>query len=140
MHIELTSNPDPVDVDRIQQGVQRYESSMVSQGSELEHQFDFAILARDDRGELLGGLRAHAFWNAMHIELLWVSERHRGNRIGSQLLQRAESHALQNEFNIAYLDTSQARVFYENHGYTVFGVLEDQPVGHDLYFMKKRLS
>jgi hypothetical protein len=39
------------------------------------------------------------------------------------------------------LDTMsfQSRPFYEKHGYQVFGVLEDHPLGHNRYFMRKLL-
>lgn len=33
-----------------------------------------------------------------------------------------------------------ARPFYERIGYTVYGMLEDRPIGTVLYHMKKRLT
>jgi len=42
---------------------------------------------------------------------------------------------------ISHLDTFdfQAKGFYEKLGYTVFGVLEDCPEGHNRYYMSKKL-
>jgi hypothetical protein len=42
----------------------------------------------------------------------------------------------------AWLETYsfQARPFYERHGYTVFGVLDNHPIGHQRYFMQKALT
>jgi len=34
----------------------------------------------------------------------------------------------------------QARPFYEKLGYRVFGTLENHPVGHQHYFMTKKLD
>ena len=139
MKVELTTSPDEADVQFIRQGLQDYEAGVVPGVAGLEEDVDFAIFARDDNDNIIAGLRAHAFWNAMHIQLLWVADEHRAKNLGSRLLQQAEEYAVENEFGVAYLDTSQARSFYEKHGYTVFGTIEDQPAGHDLYFMKKRL-
>ena len=36
-------------------------------------------------------------------------------------------------------DVDQALPFYEKHGYTVFGVLENYPTGHSRYFVRKSL-
>lgn len=40
-----------------------------------------------------------------------------------------------------FLDTFdfQACEFYEKHGYTAFGVLEDCPTGHCRFYMEKKL-
>jgi hypothetical protein len=42
----------------------------------------------------------------------------------------------------AYLDTfsHQARPFYEEFGYVVFGTLDDFPKGHARFSMRKRLD
>jgi len=34
----------------------------------------------------------------------------------------------------------QALPFYERHGYSVFGVLDDMPRGHQRFFLKKALA
>ena len=57
-----------------------------------------------------------------------------------RLLSEAESFARENGAVIAFFKTVEARVFYEKHGYQVYGVLEDRPVGTQLFHMKKRLD
>ncbi len=34
----------------------------------------------------------------------------------------------------------QARPFYERHGYTVFGTLDNYPIGHSRCFMQKAFA
>jgi hypothetical protein len=48
---------------------------------------------------------------------------------------------LQHGFTRARVETTsfQARPFYERLGYEVYGVLDECPVGHTTYFMKKQL-
>ena len=56
-------------------------------------------------------------------------------------LKHVEKIAKQNKCHLAHLDTFdfQAKDFYLEHGYSVFGVLENAPKGHSRYYMKKDL-
>jgi hypothetical protein len=58
-----------------------------------------------------------------------------------QLLTLAEDEARQRGAKNVYLDTFsfQAPDFYKQHGYQVFGELEDFPPGHERYFLTKKL-
>ena len=51
------------------------------------------IYVEDDSGELMAGLVGETFGNWLEIEYLFVKEDIRGQGIGSQLLQQAESEA-----------------------------------------------
>ncbi len=99
------------------------------------------MLARTSVGELVGGIRAVAFWGYLSIELLWLSESARGRGIGTGLVRAAEAFAVQHGFEYARVETTsfQAKPFYEKLGYDVFGSLENFPPGHRSYFLKKRL-
>ena len=99
-------------------------------------------LAARKAGELVGGLSGDTGWSWLHVDLLWISEAHRGVGIGRALLRAAESEAVTRGCLHAYLDTFdyQARPFYEREGYRVFGVQEDYPPGHERYFMRKTLA
>jgi ribosomal protein S18 acetylase RimI-like enzyme len=58
------------------------------------------------------------------------------------LLAEAERIAQERGCIGAQLDTMswQALTFYERHGYSVFGVLDNFPPGHRKYFLKKSLA
>ena len=60
---------------------------------------------------------------------------------GYRLLTLAEDEARKRGAKSAYLDTFsfQAPDFYRQHGYQVFGELEDFPPGHQRYFFSKQL-
>jgi hypothetical protein len=53
----------------------------------------------------------------------------------------AEQEARKNGAKNVYLDTFsfQALDFYQEHGYRVFGELEDFPPGHQRYYLRKEL-
>ncbi|MBN1956240.1 MAG: GNAT family N-acetyltransferase, partial [Anaerolineae bacterium] len=60
---------------------------------------------------------------------------------GHRLLTAVEDEARRRGAKYAHLDTFsfQAPDFYEQHGYRVFGELEDFPPGHRRYYFTKRL-
>lgn len=95
--------------------------------------------ARDEAGNIIGGLSAELFWGWMHVQDLWVDEQYRGRDIGTILMTRAEQSAKGKGINRFHLETTsfQALDFYQKLGYEVFGRLEDKPPGHIWYFLKK---
>jgi len=100
----------------------------------------FMLNAYDDKQSYIGGILANCYWDGLEIDTLWVSPSHRGNGLGAKLLQHAEQYALTNGSVIAFLRTVDAKTFYEKSGYSVYGILEDRPIGTFLYHMKKRLD
>ncbi|MEM7293611.1 MAG: GNAT family N-acetyltransferase [Pseudomonadota bacterium] len=140
LEFELSTEPSAQDVETVRRGLDTFGKKTFPHLPGVEEDVEFGIFARNSSGEIVGGLTGSAYWNAVHIEVLWVSEDVRGQDIGSDLLVRTEALARSRGFNIAYLDTSQAREFYEKNGYSVFGQIDDQPPGHTLYFMQKRLK
>ncbi|QDU62201.1 Acetyltransferase (GNAT) family protein [Planctomycetes bacterium Pan216] len=100
-----------------------------------------AVLARDERQRLVGGLFAEIYWGWLHVDALWVEERLRHLGIGRALLREAEDQARRHDCRHAFLDTFsfQALGFYRKAGYEVFGSLDDFPEGHQRHFMRKRL-
>ncbi len=57
------------------------------------------------------------------------------------MLELAEQAARGRGCHHAFVDTMsfQARGFYEKHGYTRYGVLDDFPIGHRRFFLQKNL-
>ena len=101
---------------------------------------DFA--AKSDEGELWGGIQAYSVnWGILHVELLYVYDSYRNQGIASFLLEHVEKIARDHHCYLAHLDTFdfQAKDFYLKHSYSIFGVLENAPKGHNRYFLKKNL-
>jgi ribosomal protein S18 acetylase RimI-like enzyme len=91
--------------------------------------------------EIVGGILAEIYWGILSIEILWVDEKYRNMGYASALLADVENTAKEKNCKIAHLYTYdfQAKGLYEKRGYTVFGVLEDCPEGHNCYYMSKKL-
>lgn len=87
-----------------------------------------------------GGLWGRTGRGFLHIDLLVVPEAQRRAGLGSRILRMAEDEAVLRGCVGAWLGTFsfQALGFYERHGYTCFGTIEDYPPGHASHFMRKR--
>lgn len=91
---------------------------------------------------IIGGINSTLYWKqCLFVSILWVEESYRNKNIGSELLKKAEETARQSGCSLAHLDTFdfQAKDFYLKHGYTIFGELDNCPIGHKRYFLKKLL-
>ena len=99
------------------------------------------IYVEDDSGELMAGLVAETFGNWLEIEYLFVKEDLRGQGIGSQLLQRAESEAKKRNCRFAFVNTYQfqAPAFYQKHGYKEVFTLKDYPFTGQRHYYQKDL-
>ncbi|WP_105264531.1 GNAT family N-acetyltransferase [Pseudoalteromonas sp. T1lg76] len=141
MHIELATAPSEADLKTISQGIQSYNQEHLPKQVVFEPDTRFAAFARNDKGEVIGGIRAKAFWNYCIIELLWLSAQTRGSGVGSRLMAAVEAHAKAQGFNYMRTETLdfQAKPFYEKLGYQVYGELVDCPKGHTTYCLIKAL-
>jgi GNAT superfamily N-acetyltransferase len=91
---------------------------------------------------VLGGLVAFTHWGWLTLSILWLDESLRGQGLGSQLLLAAEQEAVRRGCRHSVTDTLdfQGLSFYQKHGYSVFGVLDDLPPGHQRFFLRKDLE
>ena len=99
------------------------------------------LYVEDDSGELMAGLVAETFGNWLEIEYLFVKEDLRGQGIGSQLLQQAESEAKKRNCRYVFVNTYQfqAPAFYEKQGYKEIFTLKDYPYTGQRHYYQKDL-
>lgn len=138
--ITLEESAAAADNDAIRQGLDRFNVAHVGETKWVP----FSIFIRDADNTIVGGLVGGTYWGWLYVELLWISEEVRGQNYGSQLLAMAEAKAIKLGCSYAHLDTMsfQALPFYERHGYSVFGVLDDVPAGSGerRYWLRKTLT
>ncbi|MEW2547766.1 GNAT family N-acetyltransferase [Streptomyces sp. NPDC047002] len=100
-------------------------------------------LTEEGTGLLAGGLAGRTWARWLHVDLLWVDDRHRGAGLGSRLLARAELIAREERgCGRCRLETwdFQAPGFYVKQGYEVAAEIEDYPPGVTEYTLIKRLA
>ena len=125
-------------LDAVRAGMRRHAESCVP----WEEYVDLTIVARNDDGEIIGAALGETGRTWLHIAVVWVDERYRGERLGTRLVNAMEAEAIARGCRSAYLDTFsyQAKPFYEKLGYDVFGTLNEYPPGHQRHYMRKRLG
>ena len=95
----------------------------------------------DYQGNLIAGMVAETFGNWLEIEYLYVSEKLRGQGLGSEILKRAEIEARKRNCKYSFVDTFkfQAPDFYKKHGYKEVFVLKEYPFVGERYYYTKEL-
>lgn len=107
-----------------------------------ENWIPFEHVIKNERGEVIAGILAGlGCWGGLEIKIVWVREDYRKSGIGTKLLIETEEKAKSKGAIIALLDTFdfQAKDFYLKNGYTIFGELDNFPIGHKRYYLQKKL-
>ncbi len=128
----------PADIELIQHGLRDFNNYFIrDDGFE-----PYTLFLRKPDGSIVGGLLGEFYWGWLHISILWIHEDYRELGYGSRLLEAAEEQAHMKDCIAIHLDTMsfQAQPFYERHGYSVYGRLDDLPIGHQRIFLVKYLG
>ncbi|MFZ5961234.1 GNAT family N-acetyltransferase [Pseudomonas knackmussii] len=138
-HYQFNLGADAQAREVVTQGLEAYNlEQMKTPGGYI----DIELYARDESGQVVGGLFGHSGMGWMYIDYLWLQSDQRGSGLGAQLIALAEEEARRRECVGVFLYTYsfQAPGFYQKQGFEVMGVLEDCPPGHQRIYLKKRLS
>lgn len=97
------------------------------------------LFVRDGAHAIKGGLLGYIWGGWLHVTDLWISKEYRRRGLGGQLLARAEHEAASLGAHGVFLSTFdfQAPDFYRARGYEVFATLQDYPLGHTDYHLRK---
>jgi ribosomal protein S18 acetylase RimI-like enzyme len=71
--------------------------------------------------------------------LLWVDSNYRGQGYGKKMMLEVEKEVIKRGVSNSHLQTIYSLGFYEKLGYEIFGVIEDSPIGFNMYYLKKGL-
>ena len=136
--IQLEDEPKPEDFQFVFDALTEYNRAYAP---DIDYR-RLCLFIRDEQNNIIGGLLGETAWGWLHVSILWLSDDLRGQGYGSRLLAMAEAEALIRGCHSAHLDTMdfQALPFYQKHGYLVYGQLDDFPIGHSRYFLRKKLS
>ena len=136
MHIRL-ENTESQKAQKIGELIRSYNRSK-REAAECE---PLNLYVEDEHGQLLAGLVAETFGNWLEIEYLFVKEGLRGQGIGSQLLQQAESEAKKRNCRFAFVNTYQfqAPAFYQKYGYQEVFTMKDYPYTGQRHYYQKEL-
>jgi GNAT superfamily N-acetyltransferase len=138
LQIQLDEDDDPAASRAVRAGLDAYNLDFTP----LDNYRALNLFVRGPDGTVLGGLLGNTYWGWLYISIFWLDKSLRGQGLGSRILARAEEEAGRRGCRHVHLDTIdfQALPFYQKHGYTLFGVLDDKPPGHQSFFLRKDLA
>ncbi|HEY9440668.1 MAG TPA: GNAT family N-acetyltransferase [Streptomyces sp.] len=108
-----------------------------------EQEVPLEVWLLDDQDAVAGGLAGRTWAHWLHVDLLWVNARHRGQGLGTRLLAEAERAARTDRAcTRSRLETwdFQAPAFYRKQGYEVIGEVENYPPGVSEFILVKQLG
>lgn len=138
LKLELNDHPEIDDLRLLLDGVRGFNRNITAN----EQTRPVAVFLRDEQGRIVGGVQGDLWGRSMHIAVLWVDENYRGQGHGSKLMKAIEDFAAAHGHPLVYVETTsfQARPFYQNLGYELFGELPGISEGHTMFFLKKELG
>ena len=94
--------------------------------------FGFYAIIND---KIIGGIIAYKKMQWLDIDILFVDEKYRENKIGSQLMSKAVEYCKQENLIGMHLFTLdfQAKGFYEKQGFNLIAQIKDWPKGITRY-------
>lgn len=130
------------DEELVYKKIGEYADSMAPSEPHTEEE-KLVFKTEDGEGNVIGGCVVNVHeWGRAVLARLWVDERHRHHGLGSLLIRAAENAAREKGCYYLCLGTADymARPLYEKHGFTVFTVNKDIPMGHVSWSLSKRLD
>lgn len=137
MEFILNEKPAQSDIDSVRERLKQHNIRYLETTDERQ----YVIEAKNDSGELAGGIVFKTWGLWLTIDFLWVDESERGRDLGTRLLKKAEDIGKEGGCRYSYLTTFsfQARPFYEKHGYEVVYTQKNFPIENAKYHMEKSL-
>ena len=138
MKFEVLSSNNSEVFDTLVSKVREFNSSHMG----TEKSEPLSAIAKDDDGNIIGGVSGRTIYNQFLIEVLWVADSFRGQGLGRDLMALAEDKAKLRGCLAAQVDTLsfQAPDFYQKLGFEVVGKVDGVPDSPERYFLVKRYS
>ena len=138
MQIILNEKPSDEEISEIREGLRDFNRPFL----EGVRDDDVVCYLNSKTGEKIAGVVGRIRGKWLSVEYLWVDEREKGKGLGSELLLKLESHAMEQGCHSSMLQTAsfQAKPFYRKHGYKTQMILDDFFDNAEVYYMIKRLE
>lgn len=132
--------PDDDTVKRFLQGILNTYHETAYPAMEVPQSQKFAIRVTDAHGDVVGGALFWAYWGWVDVSLVALQKEVRGCGLGRRLMEAIEQKAREEKcFRLRVECFGNEVGFYQKMGYRVVGQLDDYPVGHSYYWMRKDL-
>ncbi|MFI1770306.1 GNAT family N-acetyltransferase [Thalassobellus citreus] len=140
MNLKATDKIDQKSYDKVVELLVEYNLSKTQEVSD-EINKPIEIIAKNNNGEIIGGLYGRSIWGTLEIKTFVVKTENRNKGIGRKLIIAAEKEAKNLNCRFISLDTFsfQAPKFYERLGFKKIGTETDFPKGFEKYYYRKEI-
>jgi len=137
MNIEVLDQPDKALIEFLDKKIAEFNWA----NWEVSQRLPLAVQIKNEQGEVIAGAAARTFGDWLLLNTLWVSDKLRGQNIGSAILNKIEEVGKERGCKQCLLDTLnfQAMPFYKKHGYKIEWTQQGYPKTGCKYFMTKIL-
>ncbi|RAP35476.1 hypothetical protein B1207_12320 [Legionella quinlivanii] len=101
-----------------------------------------SVFARDENENIIGGATLWVHSDAAYIDILWIEEAFRQQRIGSAIMKVVDDYARKQKLSALFVDTFdfQALDFYLKQGFQLVAEIKAYLLKHDRYYLRKDLA
>ena len=141
IQIAIIDNPSEEQINIIKNGLTEYNTKFP--GGELDIPTpDISLILLDRNRNVVGGLITSMLMGIMHLEVLWVDEKLRGQGLGKDLVLTAENLSKQKGYPASQTWTFsfQAPEFYQSIGYKIKGIYQGYCDGVIEYVLSKNFT
>jgi GNAT superfamily N-acetyltransferase len=140
MDLLVDGDPDPAAVAWLEARV----TAATARATGHDDEAPLAVFARADDGTLAGGVCGWTWGGTCELQYLWVEDAHRGDGLGTQLLDAAEAEARRRGCHQIVLLTHRVSTGadgerYRRRGYEEVGRVDDYPRGDAALWFRKIL-
>lgn len=108
-----------------------------------DEKFDpVAFIARTKNGQFAGAVVGELFWGTFHIKYVYVVKEYRGQKIASELVEKALKYSKENKCSFAFVETMsfQALDFYQKLGFQLEYTRAGYAHGAFFHYLRKDLG
>ncbi|PIS01362.1 MAG: hypothetical protein COT84_02945 [Chlamydiae bacterium CG10_big_fil_rev_8_21_14_0_10_35_9] len=122
---------------KIYEGFARHAISMTGY-NEIHDSVAFVANAQ---GNFAGAVVVDLFWGALHIKYVYVEDGHRGQGIGTKLMEKAFQYGKENQCPFAFVETMsfQASEFYQKIGFQLEFTRSGYKYNTAFHYLRKNL-
>lgn len=133
--ISFEIDPNPQDVQILGNGIMEYAKDKKGHGP-IEF---FGFFIRDENNHIVGGCNGDILYGCLYVGQLWVSEKLRGKKYGTRLMEAAEKYGKEKGCTFAAVNTMdwEALGFYKKLGFQIEFERHGFKKNSIFYFLRK---
>ncbi len=107
-----------------------------------DEKFETIVFIAMEDDLFIGACAVQKFWGALHIKYLFIEDKFRGKKVGTQLMEKAFEFAKQEKCPFAFVETMsfQGIGFYQKLGFVLEFTRKGYAHGTSFHYLRKDFS